>query len=251
MQRRHAFSLIELLVVIAILAVLIGLLMPAVLRVRLAANRASCSNNLHQIGLAAHIYNDTNGALPYARLCPAPWLGGTDLYCDQLPYSTFYTGPNEIWWAPYDNRPGTTITQALLGYVPSGLLFPWVENNIKVFRCPDGLDTNRANPTFGGELQISYALNDTRGGPTGQRLVVISNGNGTSNVMLAWDHSNLPACAYSQPPALLRVPWPFNAPNADTHYAQRHVGVFNALYCDGHVSAMRRGDLQTSLFYAR
>jgi prepilin-type N-terminal cleavage/methylation domain-containing protein len=143
-MRRKGFTLIELLVVIAIIAILIGLLLPAVQKVREAANRMSCQNNLKQIALASHNYQSTNGKFPPGFLGASPSYGdGT------TDFNTFQHVGCLVYLLPYVEQ--DNVFRQMQAAVPADYFDPakvyriWTENatlwtlaqtRIKTFLCP-------------------------------------------------------------------------------------------------------------------
>jgi prepilin-type N-terminal cleavage/methylation domain-containing protein/prepilin-type processing-associated H-X9-DG protein len=151
-SRRRGFTLIELLVVIAIIAVLIGLLLPAVQKVREAAARMSCSNNLKQIGLALHNYESANGYFPTAyKMLPAP--------DPAAPSSTGTYGPSAfVLILPYLEQDNVYrqigITKAALNPVNMPPNNPAYSTPIKTFLCPSAPGNRTVD--YSAELANSF-----------------------------------------------------------------------------------------------
>jgi prepilin-type N-terminal cleavage/methylation domain-containing protein len=169
--RVRAFTLIELLVVIAIIGILIALLLPAVQKIREAAARMSSTNNLKQLGLAAHNYANNNPTLPnngtaqgsnnYRTWC---WAFQLLPYVEQAPLYT--AGQNGV----YD------------------------QVGVKTYLCPGRSHTpfsttGGSNPNFNGP-HTDYAINDVSFGTNKQlSLAIVSSANGTSNTVLFGEKS--------------------------------------------------------------
>jgi prepilin-type N-terminal cleavage/methylation domain-containing protein len=138
---RRGFTLIELLVVIAIIAILIGLLVPAVQKVREAANRIKCANNLKQIGLALHNYENTLQQYPPAGIYPVNATAG-DVYSVQARLLPFIEQSNLYALIDLNVTPATQLNV--------------IRQRIAIYLCP-GEVKDRERDQGGGK--ITYPLN--------------------------------------------------------------------------------------------
>jgi prepilin-type N-terminal cleavage/methylation domain-containing protein len=201
-RRGRGFTLIELLVVIAIIAILIGLLLPAVQKVREAAARMKCSNNLKQIGIACHNSNDVNARLPPQ----AGTFGGAyfaPLFFHLLPYIEQDNTWKGATWLDYNApvgqtnpNPGTTFNIGVIWPVWQSVNVgnnTWLrQTRIPIYQCPsdpslnNGLDWQPGDASYAGNFQVfgGAANTNSKTNWDGQARIPATFQDGTSQTIL-------------------------------------------------------------------
>jgi prepilin-type N-terminal cleavage/methylation domain-containing protein/prepilin-type processing-associated H-X9-DG protein len=254
---RRAITLIEVLVTIAIIAVLIGLLLPAVQKVREAASRTRCQNHLKQLGLAFHHHHGTTGRFP---------RGGTNVF------PLFGADPNLT--TPQTRQTQWSWTYFLLPFLEQQTLYQDSDSTllrttpVPIFYCP----SRRAVALYGGYAKSDYSGNaghsligangvvmQTLPNQMGIRMSEITDG--TSNTLLAGERRMNTArfgINADDNESYLTSGWngdcegyrkAYDVPQPDYHnpydptashvFGSSHPGVFNVVFCDGNVRTIR------------
>jgi prepilin-type N-terminal cleavage/methylation domain-containing protein/prepilin-type processing-associated H-X9-DG protein len=211
MARRRAFTLVELLVVIAIIAVLIGLLLPAVFSARESARRTQCANNMRQIGLAIHQFCGNHGGkfplVAHDRTRDESWIYSLAPYLEQV---------DEIRLCPNDLRRIERQSQRITSYAMNGYL-----------REPD-------QSPFGSEPGFISNFNALRA--TSRTMMVFEAG---FNVEANFDHVESPDW-FSSFNVKRNLVW--SAVQADVA-VERHTAGANYLFADGHVALIAASEI--------